>query len=72
MNAMRKAKTKTKVKIKRTITKKETHTVLVNVKMTPRERTALQRKADRYTDGNISAWLRLSALRYALAKELAA
>lgn len=42
--------------------KPETRSRPFNIKVTETEYTVLQTKAQRYTDGNISAWVRYAAL----------
>lgn len=37
---------------------------IVPVKMTDKEKKALQARADKHTGGNLSLWLRLAGLKY--------
>ncbi len=44
--------------------KKKDERVLINLLVTPEIRELLQKQADKYTDGNLSLWLRYAGLNH--------
>lgn len=44
--------------------KKQNKTTTINIKLPEELKECLQKFADRYADGNISAWLRYSGMNY--------
>lgn len=55
--------------LKVAVKKKKDDLELFNLKLTPEQKRALQAKADKYTNGNLSLWLRYAGAMYVPSKK---
>ena len=41
-------------------------TVMINIRVTERQKRKMQDKANKYTDGNLSEWVKISSINYVI------